>query len=70
MKADLKALGRNKSPGVYGLQKELFQATETETVKILTRICQLIRKTKQCPTDLAAFHMHPNRQERRCQGAG
>ena len=29
----------------------VFQATQTETVKILTRICQQIWKTEQWPTD-------------------
>ena len=37
IKADVKVLGRNKSPGVNGISIELFQATETESVKILTR---------------------------------
>lgn len=50
MKAALKVLGRNKSLGVDGILIKLFQATETESVKILT-ICQQIWKTKQWPTD-------------------
>ena len=39
-KAVLKVLGRNKSPGVDGIFIESFQATENESVRILTRICQ------------------------------
>lgn len=38
-KAALNELGRNKSPGVDELQRELFQATSSESVKILTKIC-------------------------------
>ena len=44
VKAALKELGRNKSPGVDGILIELFRATETESVKIITRICQQIGK--------------------------
>ena len=47
VKAALKVLGRNKSPGVNGILIELFQATETDSVKILTRIRQQIWQTKQ-----------------------
>ena len=51
VKAVLKVLGRKKSPGVDGILIELFQATKTESVKILRRICQQIWKTRQRPTD-------------------
>lgn len=50
-KASLKVLGRNKQPGVDGKPRELFQATETESFKVLTRICQQIEETKQWPTE-------------------
>lgn len=36
MKAALKALRRNKSPGVHGILTDLFQAIKIESVKILT----------------------------------
>lgn len=51
VKAALEELGRNKSPGADGIPIELFQATESGSVKILTRICQETWKTKQWPTD-------------------
>ena len=51
VKAALKVLGRNKSPRVDGIAIELFEARETESVKILTRKCQQIQKTKQWSTD-------------------
>lgn len=38
-KAASKVLGRNKSLGVECIPTELIEATETESVKILTRIC-------------------------------
>lgn len=38
-KAALKVLRRNKSLGVECIATELIQATEIESVKILTRIC-------------------------------
>lgn len=48
---DLKVLGKKKSPEVYAIPKELVQATETGSVKILIRICSQIWKTKQCLRD-------------------
>ena len=51
MKAALKVLGRNKSPGEDGIPTELFQVRETEPVKILTRICQQMWKIKQWLAD-------------------
>ncbi|XP_061493563.1 uncharacterized protein LOC133389608, partial [Rhineura floridana] len=51
VKAALKILGRNKSPEIDGIPIELLQATETESVHILKKICQEIWKTKQWPTD-------------------
>lgn len=47
MKTALKVLGKNKSPGIDGELIEIFQATETESVKIPTKICQQIWKIKQ-----------------------
>lgn len=38
VKAALKLLGRQKSPGIDEILIQLFQNTETEPVKILTRI--------------------------------
>ena len=49
MKASLKATGRNKSPWADGISMELFQDTKTESIKILTKICQQIWETKQWP---------------------
>ena len=46
MKVSLIVLGRNKSPGIDGIPIELFQATETESEKILTRLHQQIWKRK------------------------
>lgn len=43
-KVVLKVLERNKSPVADGIPIYLFQATETESVKILTRLCQQIWK--------------------------
>lgn len=40
VKASLKVLGRNKLAGVGGIAIELFQVTEIESDKILTRIHQ------------------------------
>ena len=51
VKDALKLPERNKVPGVGGTWIELLQATETESVKILTRIRQQIRTTRQWPTD-------------------
>lgn len=51
VKAALKILGRNKSPGVDGISMELLQATETKSAQILMRICQQMWKTKQWPPD-------------------
>ena len=45
-KAALKALRRNKLSR-SGILIELFQAKETDSVKILMRICQQIWKRKQ-----------------------
>lgn len=42
VKAALKVLGRDKSPGADRVLTELLQGTEIESVKILTRICQQI----------------------------
>ena len=50
-KAPLKELRRNKSPEISGIPIELFQATETESVKILRRTCQQIWKAKQWQTN-------------------
>lgn len=38
--APFKELGRNKSPAMGGKPKKLFCATETESIKIITQICQ------------------------------
>lgn len=46
VKPSMKVLGVNKSPGVDKILIELFQAKETESVKILTRLCQQIWKRK------------------------
>ena len=51
MKFFLKDLRINTSPEVDEILIELFQAAETASVEILTRICQLIWKTKHWPTD-------------------
>lgn len=60
MKDALKTFGKNKTPGIGGISIELSQATETECIKILVRICQQW-KTKQWPTDRKeAFSIHPN----------
>ena len=45
-----KVLRRSKSPRVDGVSIEFLQATETESVKTLIRICQQIWKIKQWPT--------------------
>lgn len=42
VKTAVKLLGGSKSPGVDRIVIELFLATKTESVKILTRICQQI----------------------------
>lgn len=42
VKGALKVLGRNKPLEVDGIPIELFQVTETESVEILTKICQKI----------------------------
>lgn len=42
VKNDPKILGRNKLPAVDGIPIEFFQATVTQSVKILIRICQQI----------------------------
>lgn len=52
VKGVLKVLGRNKTPGVDGIVTELFQATETEFVKSLTRIYQQIWRNKTMPSRL------------------
>lgn len=49
MKTVAKAHKRNKLSGVDGLPIELFLATETGAIKILTKICQQIWKTKNGP---------------------
>ena len=59
VKAALKVLGRNKSPGLDGIVIEIFQATETEFVKILTRACQQIWKNKAMPFRLEALFYIP-----------
>lgn len=51
MISSLNTLGRNKSPGVNGGLTGLFQATQTESVEILTRIFQPVWKTEQWTTD-------------------
>lgn len=51
VKAVLKVWGRNKSPVVGGIPVKLFQPTDTESVKVLTRLCQQIWKAKQCSVD-------------------
>lgn len=43
-KEALKVLERNESPGADGIPIYLLQATETEHVKILIRVCQQIWK--------------------------
>ena len=45
MKAALKGVEINKSPGVEVISRELFQTTDTESVKIPTGICQQIWET-------------------------
>ena len=50
VKAAVKILGRNVTRD-SGILIKLFQATETESVKILTRIYQQIWKINQWPTD-------------------
>ena len=50
-----------KSCGIYKFRK-WSEATETESVKILTRICQQMWKTKQ------VLNIYPNPQERRRLG--
>lgn len=50
VKDALRVLGINKSPGVDGIQIELFQASDTEFVKMLPKIHQQIWKTRQWPT--------------------
>lgn len=47
----LKILERNKSLGIDGIPTKLLQATETESVKILTRTHQQIWKLQQWPMD-------------------
>lgn len=51
VKTAQRAIGRNKSPGLNGVSAELFQAIETESIKIITRLGQQIWKRKQRPTD-------------------
>lgn len=46
VKVALKSYGRNKSPQVHKTIRELFLATETESLKILTKL----RKIKKWPT--------------------
>lgn len=50
MISSLNTLGRKKSPGVSGILTGSFQATKTESVEILTRICQQMWKTEQWTT--------------------
>lgn len=45
VRAALRPTERNKSPGKDGI------STETESIKILTRLCLQIWKTKQWPAD-------------------
>ena len=45
---------------------ELFQATETESVKILIRICQQMWEMKQQPTEWKCS-IPPNHQEGGCK---
>lgn len=51
VKTALKVWGRNKSPGADGTPREVLQATETKSVKILTRISSTNMETKRWTTD-------------------
>lgn len=46
VKVALEVLGRNKSPRVRGILIELFQATETKAVKILTSMSTNVENKK------------------------
>lgn len=65
--AALKVLGRNKSPGIDGIPIELFQATETESVKILIRIRQ--HENQTMVYGLETFNIHPSLPGGRCRRA-
>ena len=41
-KAALRALETKKSPGIDGIPRALIYATETESIKILVKICKQI----------------------------
>ena len=41
----------NKASGGYGIPAELFQILKDDAVKVLSSICQQIRKTQQWPQD-------------------
>ena len=49
VKASMKLPGRKKSPGTDEILIQLFQATETEPVKILTRILKPTGSQNQVP---------------------
>ena len=70
MKAALKALEINKSPEVDGILIELFQATETESVKILMKMPKKEEnlENKTMAHRLEIFSIHSNFQERIFQG--
>lgn len=59
VKTAVKWLGGSKSPGVDRIVIELFLATKTESIKILTRICQQIWKTTMA-YKLEMVNMHSN----------
>ena len=68
VKAAPKVLGRNKLPGVDGILIELFQATETESVKIPTTTKNKYGGNSPMVYRLATFHIHLYLQEKGYQG--
>ena len=49
VRSALRSLPRRKATGVDGIATEILLATEEESVKALTRLCQQIWQTTQWP---------------------